>query len=858
MAMDGDASRAFVDTLYRKVLLAVKASNAIPSEDDDFHYHSKFSKAFASRVTASGAKLEDLVWQLTAIDKRKKDSKDDGGDDEDEDEDDANRNELFDGPEPKSSITDFVDVLLDEASKQLELFQRGPAAAAAATSAGLRPLENKPLSFDKNAKDPKDAKEDREKSMISNASSVRHSRGMAKPQDLFDEQIDNSEAPFVSKLREKAHALHNAPAVDDADEAESLQLQHPYYPEIKALKYAEWQLEASSDPYKKIPVEDASYLWVNSEETLLEMMRSLSKPETTVLAIDLEHHSYRSYLGIVCLMQVSTATEDFLVDTLALRSKLQILNNVFCDPAKVKVLHGSDMDILWLQRDLGLYIVNMFDTGQAARLLQYPRFSLAYLLKRHCSVDADKQYQLADWRIRPLEKNMIKYAREDTRYLLYIYDQMKQELLSQSDTTRSSLLFETLQHSSKICLQVYVKPEVTDDDCIGLSDKLKGTVGIPVLTELQRRVFSMLYFWRDRVARVEDESHAYVLPNHALMKITKHLPTRSDQLFRTCNPVPPLVRKHAHELTTLIGAEKSKLAAEEAKAVAAGETATGATSAQDLLDDAASRKGKKTAFDEEDIVMESPALSTLKQVCEYAGWQSGKRKAKYMSDAAVADAAVGLRLSFAEISTGDGGAALDESAVEKLEEVNALVASTAFTVTENDRAEAQLALPAVVSSKDVAVDAASESIPQSIAETYQMSNRAKRRKMPGGEGSAAGSAAPSSDTSSAVTAKHKAEDFMKQIGWVKKQDKSGEDAFQAFDYSAASEQIAGAKFNMEDATKASDRARNGKKKRGVKQQGSGYNPFVAVRGGDAGSDEPQPGKKIIKKMHHMPRSATFR
>lgn len=29
-----------------------------------------------------------------------------------------------------------------------------------------------------------------------------------------------------------------------------------------------------------------------------------------------------------------------------------------------QVLHGSDQDVLWLQRDLGLYIVNLFDTGQ--------------------------------------------------------------------------------------------------------------------------------------------------------------------------------------------------------------------------------------------------------------------------------------------------------------------------------------------------------------------------------------------------------------------------------------------------------------------------------------------------------------
>lgn len=66
----------------------------------------------------------------------------------------------------------------------------------------------------------------------------------------------------------------------------------------------------------------------------------------------------------------------------------------------LQVFHGGDLDIQWLQRDFGVYVVNMFDTGQASRVLNFPRFSLAYLLKFYCDVDADKQYQLADWRIR--------------------------------------------------------------------------------------------------------------------------------------------------------------------------------------------------------------------------------------------------------------------------------------------------------------------------------------------------------------------------------------------------------------------------------------------------------------------------
>ena len=67
------------------------------------------------------------------------------------------------------------------------------------------------------------------------------------------------------------------------------------------------------------------------------------------------------------------------------------------------------MDIEWLQKDFGLYIVNLFDTGQAARYLKFPSAGLAYLLKEFCGVNANKQYQTADWRQRPLPKGM-KYT----------------------------------------------------------------------------------------------------------------------------------------------------------------------------------------------------------------------------------------------------------------------------------------------------------------------------------------------------------------------------------------------------------------------------------------------------------------
>jgi exosome complex exonuclease RRP6 len=62
------------------------------------------------------------------------------------------------------------------------------------------------------------------------------------------------------------------------------------------------------------------------------------------------------------------------------------------------------MDIIWLQRDLGLYVVGMFDTFQAVDVLgTYQYKGLGYLLKHFVNFDADKRYQLADWRIRSVK-----------------------------------------------------------------------------------------------------------------------------------------------------------------------------------------------------------------------------------------------------------------------------------------------------------------------------------------------------------------------------------------------------------------------------------------------------------------------
>ena len=94
-------------------------------------------------------------------------------------------------------------------------------------------------------------------------------------------------------------------------------------------------------------------------------------------------------------MQISTRTTDYVVDVLKLRPHIgSLLAPAFADATTLKVLHGSDYDVMWLQKDFGLFVVNMFDTGQAARLLSMP-CGLGALLASLCNVTVCFQHQHA-------------------------------------------------------------------------------------------------------------------------------------------------------------------------------------------------------------------------------------------------------------------------------------------------------------------------------------------------------------------------------------------------------------------------------------------------------------------------------
>ncbi|KAI0160159.1 ribonuclease H-like domain-containing protein [Xylariaceae sp. FL1272] len=346
-----------------------------------------------------------------------------------------------------------------------------------------------------------------------------------KPQNAFERKPNNLDtAAWKPFLTSKPHAvvpLQKSLGVFN-DEAQTTQYKHPYETEILTLDYPEPLFE-SAEPIPYGPVESTAATFVDTYEGVLEMLEELKG--ATEIAIDTEHHDYRTYSGLLSLMQISTREKDWIVDTLQpWRHKLEVLNEVFADPTIIKVLHGAYMDILWLQRDCGLYIVGLFDTYEAACALQYPGRGLAYLLKRFVDFDADKKYQLADWRIRPIPEEMLYYARSDTHYLLYVFDKLRNEILATPDgrDAMRAVLDRCKETSLRRHESIGYDP-ITGQGPAGWYNLLVKNASTR-LTKEQFAVLRAVHQWRDELARREDESPIFVLSQSTFWDIVRQLP----------------------------------------------------------------------------------------------------------------------------------------------------------------------------------------------------------------------------------------------------------------------------------------------------------------------------------------------
>lgn len=122
---------------------------------------------------------------------------------------------------------------------------------------------------------------------------------------------------------------------------------------------------------------------------------------------------------------------------------------------------------------------------------------------------------------------MLYYARCDTHYLLYVYDIIRNELVTGSDPSdpQKNLMEFALQKSKETSLDRYTSylpdPSTGEGGRGWANTLLKSSVR---LDGPQFAVYRAVHKWRDDLARKEDENPAFIMPPQTLMEIAKLLP----------------------------------------------------------------------------------------------------------------------------------------------------------------------------------------------------------------------------------------------------------------------------------------------------------------------------------------------
>ena len=258
--------------------------------------------------------------------------------------------------------------------------------------------------------------------------------------------------------------------------------------------------------------------------------------QETDVAFDLEMDSLHHYQEKVCLIQISTRSENWLLDPLALKD-LSPLVAAFSNPDIVTVMHGADYDIRSLHRDFGIEVHNLFDTMIASRFLGITDFGLAALLKARFGKELNKKYQKADWSKRPLSAEMCDYAVADTADLLSLYDQLRGELVEKG---RLSWLEEECQ---LVCqARVSEKEGPLFISCKG-AGKLKGR---------SLAILEVLLQLRNQQARDQDRPPFKIMSTETLLEITEKRPRNLNEMTSIKGMTPSQIQRYGDRIVTAI------------------------------------------------------------------------------------------------------------------------------------------------------------------------------------------------------------------------------------------------------------------------------------------------------------------
>lgn len=271
------------------------------------------------------------------------------------------------------------------------------------------------------------------------------------------------------------------------------------------------------------------------------------------IAVDLEFDKNFHHYGFnLCLVQIFSGNECYLIDPLSDGLEIEILFPVFENKQVQKVCFSFDED-LRLLHSMGCFPKNLYDLGTASRLINYPQTSLSNLVEELLGVDTGKSSQTSNWFKRPLSDRQLHYAAQDVLHLLELKEIIDREAkdkgvlswIAEENSFLNDLDYSNINHNNN------------------LKEKDKGD-----LTEHEWHLFKKLMEFRKEIAQKVNRPGFQIIKKDYLLDIAKDSRnlmkwTQKKGIYRgikneeTKNRVLSIVKDASYEAEKL-GLSKSK------------------------------------------------------------------------------------------------------------------------------------------------------------------------------------------------------------------------------------------------------------------------------------------------------------
>lgn len=257
-------------------------------------------------------------------------------------------------------------------------------------------------------------------------------------------------------------------------------------------------------------------LFVREQAAFVSLLQDLTRQD--ILAVDTEANSLYAYQEQVCLIQLSTQNQDYILDPLSIPD-ITPLGEIFYNPGIEKIFHASEYDVLILYDDFRFEFQNIFDTMIAAQILGRKKLGYDSLLEEVYGIKVDKKYQRANWGMRPLTEEMLLYAQIDTHFLIGIREVLARELFA------SELAPLAREDFQRACLAHRKERAPKLPPCWRQN-------GAKKLTPQKAAVLQHLSEYRDQLARQLDRPLFKVFSSKTLLTLAENCPTNRRELAR--------------------------------------------------------------------------------------------------------------------------------------------------------------------------------------------------------------------------------------------------------------------------------------------------------------------------------------